>query len=425
MGEVSYTAHISNGKSAINSKSKLESVAKHNLRKYKSADYSSENIVLLYGTTNLMQDVKLVYKVEFEDSIEKYNTKQNREERKIMNYFKYVSEKGQDMAVEIIFQCGDKKFWEKYKDGKDFMKSVYEELLWKLQEELPNFKVANAVIHFDEASPHMHVVGVPVGRGFKNGPSTKVSKRSVFTKETLSVVLQDKLREEADRIMRAVFGKRIAEKSKGRNHDLTVAEYKLQQTGKQLKVVEEKIDAAEDKVVLLTIKESEISEEVDKLVQEKEQLEAGISYMETSIKDISENMWEYENLAKYQLREPESFMGAKSYKEKIVVPLVKNLKDAIRGLIIRINEWRIEYRRLQYEKEQMADNIAELRTQIKENRQEIMRLMVKSEDLDCLKLYFGEEKFRKMVSEAKDVARLEEERKRMNKEYREWKERRR
>lgn len=27
---------------------------------------------------------------------------------------------------------------------------------------MPNFKAANAVIHFDEESPHMHVVGAPV-----------------------------------------------------------------------------------------------------------------------------------------------------------------------------------------------------------------------------------------------------------------------
>ena len=46
--------------------------------------------------------------------------------------------------------------------------------------------VANAVVHYDEASPHMHVVGVPVGKGFKRGLTTKVSKRSVFTQDTLS-----------------------------------------------------------------------------------------------------------------------------------------------------------------------------------------------------------------------------------------------
>ena len=51
--------------------------------------------------------------------------------------------------------------------------------------------MANAVIHFDEASPHMHVVGVPVWEGAKKGLAKKVSKRNVFTPESLSVILQD------------------------------------------------------------------------------------------------------------------------------------------------------------------------------------------------------------------------------------------
>ena len=57
MGGISYVAHVSNGKSAITTKRKLEGVAKHNLRKYKSDEYSAENIMLLYGTENLVKDV--------------------------------------------------------------------------------------------------------------------------------------------------------------------------------------------------------------------------------------------------------------------------------------------------------------------------------------------------------------------------------
>ncbi len=57
----------------------------------------------------------------------------------------------------------------------------------------------------DEASPHMHVVGVPVGRGFKRGLSAKVSKRSVFTPQVLSEVLQDKMRADANHYMKAIF----------------------------------------------------------------------------------------------------------------------------------------------------------------------------------------------------------------------------
>ena len=110
MGEISFSNHISNKKSAINGKGKLAGVTKHNLRKYHSQDYSRNNITLLYGTTNLTQDVKDVYRREFDAALHEYNAKQTRPERRIDDYFEHVSETEQNMAVEVIIQCGDKIF---------------------------------------------------------------------------------------------------------------------------------------------------------------------------------------------------------------------------------------------------------------------------------------------------------------------------
>lgn len=248
MGSVSYSAHISNGKSAITSKSKLAGVAKHNLRKYKSSGYSSDNIYLLLGTTDLYQDVKNVYHSEFEQVVEEYNKKQKRPERRIKDYFEHVANLDQDMAVEIIFQCGDKRFWEEHVDSRDKMCTVFNYILWKLQKELPDFKVANAVIHFDEASPHMHVVGVPVWEGTKRGLSKKVSKRNVFTPETLSVILQDKLREEANSCFKFNIKEELAEKSLGRNYDLSVVEYKVAKEAEHLEELKEQVKDSDTKL---------------------------------------------------------------------------------------------------------------------------------------------------------------------------------
>lgn len=110
MGNTSYTSHISNKKSAIISKSKLLGVAKHNLRKYKSDDYSKDNIIVLRGTHDLFQDVKNVYHQEFDDVVKEYNEKQKRADRKIDDYFEHVAGLEQDMTVEIIFQWEIKSF---------------------------------------------------------------------------------------------------------------------------------------------------------------------------------------------------------------------------------------------------------------------------------------------------------------------------
>jgi hypothetical protein len=49
------------------------------------------------------------------------------------------------MVVEIIFQCEDKQFLEDHVDSKERMYNVYRYVLSRLQEYLPDFKVANAV----------------------------------------------------------------------------------------------------------------------------------------------------------------------------------------------------------------------------------------------------------------------------------------
>lgn len=245
MGNISYTAHVSNKKSAITSKSKLATVAKHNLRKYKSSDYSKDNICIIYGTSNLIDDVKTVYHKEFDEALEEYNKKQIRPDRKIEDYFEHVAGKEQDMAVEIIIQIGDREFWKQFDDMKSYMKLSYQIILDELRKRLPQFVVANAVVHLDEDSPHMHIVGVPVADGYKKGLSKQVSKRKVFTKSVLSRVLQDELREVANKEVNDWFGKQIKEKSKGRNHDLSVAEYKVAQETKHLTQLQEQVEESD------------------------------------------------------------------------------------------------------------------------------------------------------------------------------------
>ena len=269
MGNISYTAHVSNKKSAITSKSKLAAVAKHNLRKYKSSDYSKDNICIIYGTSNLIDDVKTVYHKEFDEALEEYNKKQTRQDRKIEDYFEHVADKEQDMAVEIIIQIGDREFWKQFDDMKSYMKLSYQIILDELRKRLPQFVVANAVVHLDEDSPHMHIVGVPVADGYKKGLSKQVSKRKVFTKSVLSRVLQDELREVANKEVNDWFGKQIKEKSKGRNHDLTVAEYKVAQETEHLEQIQEQVNDADIKLFASQIAYKELNRRQTNELNEK------------------------------------------------------------------------------------------------------------------------------------------------------------
>lgn len=258
MAGMSFSAHISNKKSAITSKTKLEGVAKHNLRKYQSSDYSANNIVILQGTKNLVRDVKSVYHQEFDAALKEYNERQKREDRKIEDYFEHVANKEQDMAVEIIIQLGDREYWKEHETDKSFMKYIYEDMLDELERLFPDFIVANAVVHLDEDSPHMHVVGVPVAVGYTRGLYKQVSKRTVFTPEKLSVLLQGELREYANYKVNLLFDEQIKEKTKGRNHDLSVAEYKVAKETERYSAIKERVADKERELDVLEEREYEI-----------------------------------------------------------------------------------------------------------------------------------------------------------------------
>ena len=145
-GNVSGTTSLSNN--AIQNANDLSRVNKHNLRDY---DNQRELIRTIYGTNDIVNDVKQVYLDEFEKARLEYNNKQTREDRKIEDYFKKVCDSQNDIAGEIIVELGDMDFWnDKNQEYRLKMIDVYNEQIKDLIKIVPTFKIANATIHFDE-----------------------------------------------------------------------------------------------------------------------------------------------------------------------------------------------------------------------------------------------------------------------------------
>ena len=137
-GNVSGTTSLSNN--AIQNANDLSRVNKHNLRDY---DNQRELIRVIYGTDNIVNDVKDLYLEEFEEARIEYNNKQTRNDRKIDNYFIKINKSQNDLACEIIVELGDMDFW-KDKDNEYRLKmiDVYNEQVNDLVKILPTFKIA-------------------------------------------------------------------------------------------------------------------------------------------------------------------------------------------------------------------------------------------------------------------------------------------
>ena len=123
-----------------------------------------------------MDDVKNLYKTEFDEARLEYNSKQKRDDRKIDDYFTNILNNiKNDLACEIIIELGDKKYWDtKDINYKKKMTNVFIEQVKDLELLVPNFKIASAIIHYDETSPHLHIVGVPIKFNNKNGMKKQV-----------------------------------------------------------------------------------------------------------------------------------------------------------------------------------------------------------------------------------------------------------
>lgn len=110
-------------------------------------------------------------------------------------------------------------------DYKKKMTNVFRKQVIDLENILPNFKIANAIIHYDETSPHLHIIGVPIKYKNKNGMKKQVGKSEVFTKEALTK-LQDKMRILCIDAFNKEYGEnyKLKTKMKGRNKDYHVTE---------------------------------------------------------------------------------------------------------------------------------------------------------------------------------------------------------
>ena len=309
---------------AIQNARQLSRVDNHNYRKY---DNKQEDILIIRGTSSLVEDVKKLYIEEFEGAKEEYNSKQTRENRKIDNYFKNVSDNSKnDLACEIIIELGDKKYWDtKDMNFKKRMTSVYTKQVEDLETLLPEFKVASAIIHYDETSPHMHIVGVPIKYKNKYGMSKQVGKSSVFTKESLKV-LQDKMRILCIESFNKEYklNNTLKKKLKGRNIDINVSEMdnynNIKKTFEQNKVKLEKANkksleldniSKDVRYKINSLKQSKFNK--DNFILSRDDKDKLISYIE----QVDNTNKEYKNIKKLSVMLNEVEDELKNNKEQI------------------------------------------------------------------------------------------------------------
>lgn len=466
MKELGISFHCGSKENAIRSEKDLKKADAHNNRKYKNKnnqeldpEKSHENVVIV-GTNNIIEDVKKVYKDEFTEAVYDYNMKQKREDRKILDYYEQINnDKQTNLAVEMLFQLGDAEHWkDKSMEDKKKMVSIYSKAIDILKDR--NIITAQATVHLDESSPHMHLIAVPIAENNKRGVSKQVSQNKVLTIKAIK-----EIREEIEKVFISEYKKTYKEditlkkgselpdhldvkKYKKAKEILKVAkdyeynndikdtlETELENTKEEIKEIEEKITKAEkekenkiEKIENVKQETNNLTNELTKLettkngkLKEKEDKEIELDLYQKKIKDYKEKIVKDKEEA--ERLEEEEKKTAKDLKDK--EKKIKEVKEELDKKNKEYNDHLTEINNQEEKKKKLEEdkkNIENIIKDTEEKRNELLKEKADLEnDITNIKEFIITQKSIKneREQEAEDYKKIKEESEKLQKDKKE------
>ncbi len=219
----------------------------HNNRKFvaKNVDEKrvKDNVILC------CKNLKDVYDDLFGAALKEYNAKQKRKDRRIENYLEHIENGKQEKPFyELIFQIGNKDDTPCGTHDAEVATEILREYYAEFLERNSHIRVFNAVIHLDEATPHLHVDFVPFATGQSRGLSTRNSlnkaleQQGFSAKTNLETPAKQWTDYEKQQLAEVMFKRGIEREQLGtHNEHLSVLDYKKQEREKEVKHLENEI----------------------------------------------------------------------------------------------------------------------------------------------------------------------------------------
>lgn len=371
----------------------------HNSRQFKAANVDPERTSLNRRYCN--RNIKKVYEELFGEALEKYNAKQTRSDRKIKNYYEKIRTSKQEKPfTELVMQIGNHEDTNAQSEFGVKAAEILDEYMKGFQERNPHLRVFSAYMHMDESTPHLHIDFVPFTTGSKRGLETRVSLKSALAQQ--GITGGTKYETEW-----SVFTRREKEQ---------LAEI-MERHGigwKQLDTHEEHLSVLDYKKKMRTQEVEELSTELEALQESKESVEEDIAdarerydaltdalgTMKNTVERVETEVSKYYVGQEWRTPEPKGLMSAKTYKEKLVDPFVKKLKDVIATFISKFLDLTREYQRVK-------DQLWRARNDNEKLANRNRALQKESDELKLIKDELGSEQYEEIL----DIAyqRIEDE----------------
>ena len=386
---ISVSMHIGSGKNAINNMDKIKRADLHNNRKYKNnrneeidLSLSKYNITLV-GTKNITEDIKEFYKTEFGEALYNYNKKQQREDRKIIDYLeKMNNDTKSNIAVEMIFQIGDKQDWENATmEDKQKTIDIFKKAIPILQEK--NIKCFNASVHLDETSPHLHLLAVPVVEKQTRGLEKQVSQNKVITLKVLNDIRKEVEKAFIEEYNKIYGTNKELKKGCEITEHLQVQDYKdtkkiieIAKKTADKQVLKEKIEQDYKKVTdevkekekennFLTNQLTKLEKKELEIKQEIKKIENDINTQEDIKKELEEKKIASDELKKEVLTQDFEIQKLTTEKNANDVLLYMH-KENIKMVEEKIEKAKVEQEKIEKEKEEEEKKVAEKQKELTE-----------------------------------------------------------
>ena len=349
----------------------------HNERKFTAENVDKErtkNNITYYN-----EDIKTVYHKLFDDALKKYNEKQKRNDRIILDYYEKIRTSKQEKPFyEIIVQVGDKDNMGAVSNNGQTAKNILDNYMKSFQERNPHLYVFSAHLHMDEATPHLHIDFVPFTTDSERGLNTRVSMKGALKQQGFTGTARSDTE----------FNQWI--NSEKETLSKIMLEYGIEW---------EKKGTHEKHKSVSQFKKEKLVEEVKKLEYRKKSLEYDISNYQNSEKYALNSVGKLEKKVEL-LPEPTPFMSAKRYKNEFAMPFIEELLTIIKEISQRAFIAEKNAEKLQKQFLTLKQSNEKLKKLNWDNNMEISKYKVQLRNFDKLKSYLGIENVNDIIKAA-------------------------
>lgn len=150
---------------------------------------------------------------------------------------------------------------------------------------------------------------------------------------------------------------------------------------------------------------------------QQEKLKSSINQMVQSEKMLQRDVRKYDEEPEWQLPEQGAFASAKSFRDKVALPLMNKLKELVKSLTIQCVRLKEEVLQLRDKVKHLTSDVEFYKGKIRDMSVKTELLQEKADDLERVKRYAGAEQINTIISKVKEQERMEQQARQYNRAY--------